>query len=138
MSRLAARLPDWISEFGDLIFPGPFTLVIDASHSVSRSLLRDGTSIGVRIPGSPFPRQGLAPGGMALISTSVNRSGHPPLNDPARIHAEFPEIDLIIDGGILPESPGSTVLDARHDPPVVLRRGAGWERLISLGILRTD
>ena len=135
MSRLAAPLPDWVSRFGGLLFPGPFTLVLQASRTVSRSLLRGGSGIGIRIPGPPFPREILTGGGMALISTSVNHSGHPPLNDPLRIQVEFPEIDGIIDGGSLPDSPGSTVLDARCNPPVVLRRGAGWERLVSLGIL---
>ena len=45
-----------------------------------------------------------------ITTTSVNKAGDDPLNDPELIRNEFhDEIDLIIDAGRLPSSEGSSI-----------------------------
>jgi tRNA A37 threonylcarbamoyladenosine synthetase subunit TsaC/SUA5/YrdC len=45
-----------------------------------------------------------------ITTTSVNHTGHPPLNDPDDIMKQFEDkIDLMVDDGPLPPSHGSTI-----------------------------
>jgi len=69
----------------------------------------DGT-LGIRIPAHPFGPQLTHKLGFPITTTSVNRSGNTPLNNPKNIISEFgSEIDLLVDGGILPKSGGSSI-----------------------------
>ncbi len=103
-------------------WPGPLTLVFDGIMGLP-SLLTGGTnSVGVRLPGYG-PARRLAEMVGPLVATSANRSGEPTPCDPAAIKAQFPNVPLF-DGGILQESKGSTVLDARTGPATLIRDGA--------------
>jgi L-threonylcarbamoyladenylate synthase len=62
-----------------------------------------------------------------LISTSANLAGQPTPTDADGIEAEFaPVLDqlLVLDGGRLPPSPPSTVVDLCGRAPVLVREGA--------------
>lgn len=59
-----------------------------------------------------------------FLTTSVNRSGHPPLQDPEAIAAEFgEELDFLLDDGPLSPSEPSTVISCDLWPPRILRQG---------------
>ena len=61
-----------------------------------------------------------------VVTTSVNLSGEPPIQDPDLIATRFgDDLDLLIDGGILPPSLGSTLVDPNTDPWTILRPGDG-------------
>ena len=92
-------------------------------------LLKNSDRIGIRIPGLPPLLKLISALNFPLVSTSVNLSGRPPLSDPQQIVREFPCLDLLIDGGVLPPSLGSTLVDVTEMPPKILRRGADWEKL---------
>jgi L-threonylcarbamoyladenylate synthase len=71
-----------------------------------------GNTVGVRIPDHSVPVELAKALKKPITSTSVNRTGEPPLNDPKTIDKQFStEIDLIIDAGTLPSSSGSTIYD---------------------------
>jgi L-threonylcarbamoyladenylate synthase len=112
------------------LLPGKFTFLFTASPAIDIRLLKQSDKIGIRLPGLPPLLQLIEKTGLPLVSTSVNRSGQPPLNDPARIAGEFPDIDLLIDGGVLPPSPGSTLADVTVTPPKIIRRGTDWEKFV--------
>lgn len=131
---LASSIPEWFHSHSRKVFPGPFTLVFPASAHMSPELLRGGSTIAVRVPGEPFPRKAMARIGIPLVSTSINRSGSPPLKDPARILKQFPDIDILIDAGPLPASRGSTIIDLNSMPPHVIRKGEGLRVLAELGL----
>ncbi|MCK4541047.1 MAG: L-threonylcarbamoyladenylate synthase [Spirochaetales bacterium] len=96
-------------------WPGPLTLIVP---------MRGGGTIGVRIPADPFLQKVLRGVGKPLYSTSVNRSGQPPLWNINSIVEEFSEeVDLIVDGGNHPGGIPSTVLDVTKKPYTVLRQG---------------
>ncbi len=97
-------------------WPGPLTLVLPAAA---------GATIAVRVPASAWLRGLVAGLGRALLSTSVNRAGSPALWRVRDIVAEFgAEVDLVIDGGDLPEALPSTIVDATVRPCRILRQGA--------------
>ncbi len=77
---------------------------------VAPDILGPNSSLGIRIPDQPFILELVKKAGVPLTTTSVNRSGQPPLNDPLAIEQAFgTEIDLIIAGGVLPSGTGSKI-----------------------------
>jgi len=105
-------------------WPGPLSIVLDANPELPRATAPDG--VAVRWTACAAAGALATAAGGAITGTSANRSGDPrPPLDPAEIAAEFgTEVDLILDAGFLPPSLPSTVVDARTDPPTVLRAGA--------------
>jgi len=132
LESLAVGIPAiFYSGLWDLL-PGKFTFLFAASPAIDPLLLKNSGKIGIRLPGlTPLLRL-IEKIGLPLVSTSVNRSGRPPLNDPALIAGEFPEIDLLIDGGVLPLSQGSTVVDLGVVPPRLVRAGDDLEKFNDL------
>jgi L-threonylcarbamoyladenylate synthase len=84
-------------------------------------------TVAVRIPGHDGLRELLAGVGRALTATSANRSGEPPLLDPdaaAALLAGLPEgAAAVIDGGVLPGGPPSTLIRLSDGRVEVLRAG---------------
>jgi len=132
LTELAADLPPLFSNKLAGLLPGPYTFLFRPSAAVDSELIKHSGKIGVRMPAVPEILSLIRLTGRPLFSTSVNRSGQPPMNDPAAIARRFPNVDLIVDGGVLPPSPGSTVLDLTVEPATIRRRGAGFERLQEL------
>ena len=67
-------------------------------------------SIGIRMPGHYFGKNLVHRLNHPITTTSVNHTGHPPLNDPDDIMKQFEDkIDLMVDEGPLPPSHGSTI-----------------------------
>lgn len=132
LESLAADIPEVFYIRLRQLLPGKFTFLFKPSPALDPRLLKNSGKIGIRIPGLPLLLQMLDAINLPLVSTSANRSGRPPLNDPQQIAREFPEIDLLIDGGVLPPSPGSTLVDVTVTPPEIIRRGADWEKLSAM------
>jgi L-threonylcarbamoyladenylate synthase len=128
LESLASEIPGIFYSSLLNLLPGKFTFLFTASPAIDPRLLKNSPKIGIRLPGLPLLLQLIEKIALPLVSTSVNRSGQPPLNDPARIAIEFPDIDLLIDGGVLPPSLGSTLADVTETPPKIVRRGADWEK----------
>jgi L-threonylcarbamoyladenylate synthase len=97
-------------------WPGPITLVLP---------LADGGTLALRVPAATWLRELVSGLGRPLLSTSVNRSGRPALWRVSDIEAEFGgDVDLVLDGGDLPEARPSTIVDATVRPCRILRQGA--------------
>ncbi len=105
--------------------PGPVTLILPARDSdISPLVLSERQTVGIRIPDHPFPLSLARRLGFLFTSTSVNRTGTPPLNDPQQIAQEFDgEYDLLIDAGILPPSAGSSIIDLTGEKKKIVREG---------------
>jgi len=98
-------------------WPGPFTLILP---------LAEGGTAGFRLPQNSNLRQLIRLVGSPLYSTSVNRAGETPLNNPHIIHQEFgDQVALVEDAGIYRKKMPSTVINLSVSPPVLLRQGAG-------------
>jgi L-threonylcarbamoyladenylate synthase len=73
-------------------WPGALTMVLPASERLPKAMNpTDPTTIGIRVPNHPIARHILALTG-PLATTSVNRSGQPPLLTMSEINAQFPEV----------------------------------------------
>ena len=80
-----------------------YTHIIPIKNNiVSKLILGDNKSLGIRKPNHPFCIQLSANYPNPITTTSVNRTGETPLKDPKLIYNKFKgEIDLIIEDGIL-------------------------------------
>lgn len=129
---LAAEIPAIFYERLQKLLPGKFTFLFKPNPAIDPKLLKNSERIGIRIPNLPLLLQLIAALGFPLVSTSMNLSGRPPLNDPTRIVREFPGLDLLIDGGVLAASAGLTLVDVTTEPPRVVRCGDDKKKVLSL------
>ncbi len=90
---------------------------------VSSRVLGENDTLGIRIPDNNFCNELSSQFGKPIVTTSVNRTGEQPMNDPVQIKSEFSsEVDLLIDGGTLPKSQGSTIYIFKDHKITVLRK----------------
>lgn len=109
---LCSSIPEEIKR----LWPCPLTTILN---------LKEGGTIGIRVPDDPFLQELLKKLGKPIYSTSVNTSGKPSLLDFKAICDEFGNrVDLLIKG---PENQGttaSTILDATQKPFRIIRQGS--------------
>ncbi len=105
-------------------WPGPLTVVLPARRPLPAS---PGGTLAVRIPGHDLLRALLYLVG-PLTGTSANRHGAPPAREVGPAVAGLAgEPELVLDGGLTPGGPPSTLVDLTGAVPRVLRPGpVGW------------
>jgi L-threonylcarbamoyladenylate synthase len=102
MGANAADLWDYVSgdeaerlvwqQVAERYWPGALTLVLPASQRLPTAMNpSDPTTIGIRVPNHPIAQHILALTG-PLATTSVNRSGEPPLLTISEINSQFSEV----------------------------------------------
>jgi len=82
-------------------WPGPYTWLLPAKPGVSRWIRGDHDSIAVRITNHFYARALCRAVGMAIVSTSANRSRRSILRSAIGVHSAFgDEIDCIMEGSV--------------------------------------
>jgi L-threonylcarbamoyladenylate synthase len=115
------RLP--ILEALSACWPAPLTAVLPIGRPLPAAAGEP--TLAVRIPAHEGLRRLLAELGHGLTATSANRSGEAPLLDPAAVAELLADADAaVVDGGILPGGPPSTLVAIEASGPVVLRTGS--------------
>ena len=107
------------------LLPGRVTLLMKARDpsSFPKGIIGPHGTIGVRISPHYFPTLLAAKLGRPITATSANISGEPPIYDPREIRARLFDIDVLVDAGILPRVPVSTIIDLTVRPPEIVRQG---------------
>jgi L-threonylcarbamoyladenylate synthase len=112
--RLAARF-----------WPGPLTIILKANNSLPVEVVAPDGTFGVRVPDHSIALTIAQHNGGAIATSSANRSGMPPACHAGEIRDAFGgEIDVILDGGIAPQSTASTVIRREGDTITIVREGA--------------
>lgn len=109
------------------VTPGPYTLILDATHEVPRRLSHPARkTIGIRVPENAILLALLDALGEPLIGTTLQLPGDDHmLSDPDEVRERLgKQIDLVIDGGAGTLEP-TTIVDLTGDDPVLLRAGRG-------------
>lgn len=114
-------------------WPGALTLVLPASDRLPAAVNpTDPTTIGIRVPNHPIARHVLSQT-RPLATTSINRSGQPPLETLAAINAEFPEVLTLRSTELDELEPGLKLASSQSSsslPSTVAKWvGNGWEIL---------
>lgn len=104
------------------IWPNPVSVVMKLNEQ-TRDILGADTSA-FRIPNTRFCLKLLNEIKMPLISTSVNRSGKEPMNDPDMIIQEFgKEVDAVFYSNKKSFFKASTIIDLSEEGPKLIREG---------------
>lgn len=100
-------------------WPGPVTWLLPASEKVPAWIRGEHTSVAIRLTDHPLAARLCKAWGKVLISTSANRSKHPPLRDAAHVKHEFAdEIDYILSGAVGDLANPTPIIDALSNSPI--------------------
>ncbi len=111
-------------------WPGPLTLALDAEPGAfPPGVLAPGGTVAVRVSPHPAVRALLGAFPRPITSTSANLPGASPAQDADEVAEVLRALGalesvLVVDGGRLPPSAPSTLVDCSREPPRVLRVGA--------------
>ena len=106
-------------------WPGPLTIVFEASIKNPACLVSREGKIGIRISSHPVAKEISTNGKITLATTSANLSTQTSVSEPGKISPAIKEgVNLIIDSGKTPLGKESTVIDVTINPPRVLREGS--------------
>jgi L-threonylcarbamoyladenylate synthase len=121
--RLVAAWPPEAARLARAFWPGALTLVLPAAPGLP-DLVRQGSTVAVRVPGLAALRGVIAEAGVPLIGTSANRSGQPAaLTAAAAADVLGSHVALVLDGGRTAGQP-STVAALVEGELQLIRQGA--------------
>ena len=106
-------------------WPGALSIIVHVKPG--SPLEAEGKTAAFRCPDDPWLRSVINAVGAPIYSTSVNRSGEPPLTDVAEIEKQFEnEVDLIVFDGDLEENrvPSTIVSLSENGKYSIIRQGA--------------
>ena len=99
--------------------PGPYTFILEGTRLVPKIMLTKRKTVGIRVPDNKICLDIIRTFGRPIISTSAV------FDDPQSIKEAYGSfLDVIIDGGVLYQSP-SSVVSLIDDIPEVIREGKG-------------
>ncbi|RMG57672.1 MAG: Sua5/YciO/YrdC/YwlC family protein [Deltaproteobacteria bacterium] len=116
--------PEAVKRIARSFWPGKVTVVGPSSRVPPLPGDREKRTLGVRVPAHPVARLLAGFCGGSIVGTSANLSGDSPLLDFQGVLEVFGDEDIILlDGGILPPSRGSTVVSVEEGEIRLLREG---------------
>lgn len=108
-------------------WPGALTGIFRAKKKFLIGIISENGKIALRISSHPFVMNLFKLIDFPLISTSANRSGGESCLDVGQVKKSLGEryklVDFVFDGGKIPSSLPSTLVDFTVTPPKVLRQG---------------
>lgn len=124
-------LPALATRLVERFWPGPLTVLLDASASLAPEVSGGTGRIGIRVPAHAVTAALCRACGGPLTATSANISGSRPTADPDVVVRTLGDlIDILVDGGRTPGGSPSTVIDIAGPEPRLVRAGAvSWEEV---------
>jgi len=130
LKMLIKNLPPQAEKLIKRFWPGPLTIVFEASSDIPELLTAKTGKIAIRIPGEKVAFYLAKKTGFPITSTSANPSGNQPAIKPDRVIEYFGDrIDFLIDGGETPGGKPSAIVDVTG-PVRILREGAVPSRVV--------
>ena len=121
---LAREIPDVFYQLAEKFWPGPLTMVVDASSRLPFKVTGHTGRIALRIPDAKIPCEVIRAFNRPITGTSANLTGHDPCQAAAEVAYQIGDrVPLILDGGETQGVLPSTVVDVRGDHWRILRDG---------------
>jgi L-threonylcarbamoyladenylate synthase len=121
---LVKKIPPVAEQLIERFWPGPLTLVFEASPNLPSILTAHTGQIGLRISSHPVAQALVQAVGRAITATSANVTGQPSASLASEVLQTLgKQVDAILDGGKTAGGLGSTVLDVSGVLPKILRQG---------------
>ena len=126
LSPLAARL-------ANTFWPGPLTLIVPAPATLAPEVTGGTGTVAVRVPDHVVTRALCDACGSPLTATSANRSGEPATANPSDVALALGALlDVLVDAGLTPGGPPSTIVDVTDVEPRLVRAGATpWDAVLT-------
>jgi L-threonylcarbamoyladenylate synthase len=126
LEQFTNHVSDTAQKLMDAFWPGPLTLVFPLLEgTVSTTVTRGKTTIGVRMPNHPTALALLQLANVPVAAPSANLSGNPSPTTASQVAADLDgRIAAIVTGSICNIGEASTIVDVCGDIPVILRQGA--------------
>lgn len=121
---LAKDLPESFPVLAKQFWPGPLTIVVEASEELPGVVTANTGRVGLRLPAAAIAQALLRAVGGPITGTSANRSGRPVCRSAAEVETSLGGVlPLILDGGPSTATIPSTVISLRKDSWQLLREG---------------
>ena len=134
MARTIAEISPSQETFLQRVWPGKVTAVLRLRNDAplaKNAVASDGT-VALRVPNHPLVRDLLQRFQKPITGTSANKSGLASCRNTASLRSQLAGNlpDYIIDGGELPESLPSTIVDLTKRTPTIIRNGAADKKVL--------
>ena len=127
VADLARHLPSRFYLLAHRYWPGPLSIIVEASGGVPLKITGNTGRLSVRKPSAPIPLGILAAFGMPLVATSANISGYPTCREASEVLASLGiHLSLILESTI-PDSHSATTVDVTVPKWRLIRSGAVTE-----------
>jgi len=125
LSALVKGIPPVAEHLMERFWPGPLTLVFEASPHLPDVLTAKTGKVGVRVSAHPVASALVEAVDGPITGTSANLSGQVSPSTAAEVLAALRErLGAVLDGGKTRGGLGSTVLDVSNATPRIIRQGA--------------
>lgn len=123
LGQIACNLTTEIRRLTEAFWPGPLTILF-RKRAGNFAHVNTGEAIAVRLPDHSTPLAIMQTLGRPLAFTSAALPGAPePMSADAVLDLHGDRLNLVLDGGALPDSTPSTVIDVTREPFKILRQG---------------
>lgn len=107
------------------LLPGPYTFILEGSKEVPKMMLSKRKTAGIRVPNNQIATDIVKILGNPIISTTATDNNENPCFSITEIQDIYEnQVDIIIDGGQVPNGP-SSVISLISDTPEIIREGMG-------------
>lgn len=114
-----------VRELAQAFWPGPLTLIVQASEEVPAAFRSDAGTIGLRMPAHETVLDLIRAVGCPLATTSANLSGHANATSLEAIEEEvLAQVAAVLPGDCATNALASTVVDCTGETLVIVREGA--------------
>jgi len=124
LKEISSNITDKAIACAEAFWPGPFTMVLERSDSIPKSVSAGLDTVAVRMPSDSVASDVIRASGLPLAAPSANASGSPSPTNPYHV---LNDLDGKIDAVIMGEPSGvgleSTVVSLTTNPPRLLRPG---------------
>ncbi len=122
---IAVNIPDDFHILAQRFLPGPLTIILEKSRSVSDIVTSGMLTVGVRMPDHELFLDILEAFDLPVAGTSANISGRGSIVGVEKLKEEFNgKVDLIIDDGVCRIGTESTIISLVDKLPEIIRAGA--------------
>lgn len=113
---LAKPLPQEFYALAQKFWPGPLTIIVQASPRLPLKVTAHTGNIAIRVPAAEIPLAVIRKAGLPITATSANLSGASECATAEAVREQLASrVSLIVDGGPSPRTIASTIVDLTVD-----------------------
>ena len=125
LSMVGRGLPEAARFLSRVYWPGPLTLIVRRAEGIPAQLTAGQTTVAVRVPDHPVPREIARLLGRPITGTSANTSGSADPQSLEELSRQVGEqVDCVVTAGPVPAGTASTIIDITGHEPKLIREGA--------------